>query len=90
MVAPLGHRRQHLVLIRRTSEGFTRERLEAVRFVPLIREPDTRGHAAGDHVLRQVRPILGRLLQELEHELLHPPRQPVAHLVRERRRPVNP
>jgi protein-L-isoaspartate(D-aspartate) O-methyltransferase len=38
LVAPLGRRRQHLVLSRRTDEGVVRERLEAVRFVPLVRD----------------------------------------------------
>jgi protein-L-isoaspartate(D-aspartate) O-methyltransferase len=38
LVAPLGRRRQHLILCRRTAEGTTRDRLEAVRFVPLVRD----------------------------------------------------
>ncbi|MDQ6817030.1 MAG: protein-L-isoaspartate(D-aspartate) O-methyltransferase [Actinomycetota bacterium] len=38
MVAPVGEGRQYLVLTRRTEGGFRRERLEAVRFVPLVRE----------------------------------------------------
>jgi protein-L-isoaspartate(D-aspartate) O-methyltransferase len=38
LVAPLGRRRQHLILSRRTEEGVVRERLEAVRFVPLVRD----------------------------------------------------
>ncbi len=37
LVAPVGTRNQHLILTRRTTEGFERERLEAVRFVPLVR-----------------------------------------------------
>ena len=44
MVVPVGNHRQHLVLTRRTPEGFARERLEAVRFVPLVRgEPEGDG-----------------------------------------------
>jgi protein-L-isoaspartate(D-aspartate) O-methyltransferase len=46
MVAPLGNRRQHLVLTRRSADGFTRQRLEAVRFVPLIRDAGAGGRAA--------------------------------------------
>jgi protein-L-isoaspartate(D-aspartate) O-methyltransferase len=38
LVAPVGTAEQHLTLTRRTSAGFTRTRLEAVRFVPLVRE----------------------------------------------------
>jgi protein-L-isoaspartate(D-aspartate) O-methyltransferase len=38
MVAPVGEGRQYLMLTRRTPEGFRRERLEPVRFVPLVRE----------------------------------------------------
>jgi protein-L-isoaspartate(D-aspartate) O-methyltransferase len=37
LVVPVGGRRQHLVLTVRTPEGFVHERLEPVRFVPLIR-----------------------------------------------------
>lgn len=37
LVAPVGRRRQHLILVRRTEQGLVRERLEAVRFVPLVR-----------------------------------------------------
>jgi protein-L-isoaspartate(D-aspartate) O-methyltransferase len=37
MVVPVGNRRQHLILTRRAPEGFAHRRLEAVRFVPLIR-----------------------------------------------------
>jgi protein-L-isoaspartate(D-aspartate) O-methyltransferase len=41
LVAPVGGRRQHLVVLRRTEQGVVQERLEAVRFVPLVRdEPD--------------------------------------------------
>jgi protein-L-isoaspartate(D-aspartate) O-methyltransferase len=36
LVAPLGRRRQHLILSRRTEHGVDRQRLEAVRFVPLV------------------------------------------------------
>ena len=38
LVAPVGSAEQHLILTRRTSAGLTRARLEAVRFVPLVRE----------------------------------------------------
>jgi protein-L-isoaspartate(D-aspartate) O-methyltransferase len=38
LVAPLGRRRQHLILSRRTEQGIVRDRLEAVRFVPLVRD----------------------------------------------------
>ena len=38
MVAPVGNAQQYLILTRRTGEGFARERLEAVRFVPLVRD----------------------------------------------------
>ena len=37
LVAPVGATNQHLILTRRTADGFQRERLEAVRFVPLVR-----------------------------------------------------
>ncbi len=40
MVAPVGRSRQYLMLTRRAPNGFRRERLEAVRFVPLVREGD--------------------------------------------------
>jgi protein-L-isoaspartate(D-aspartate) O-methyltransferase len=40
MVAPVGGENQHLMLTRRTPGGLTRERLEGVRFVPLVRDPD--------------------------------------------------
>jgi len=43
LVAPVGGRRQHLVLIRRTEQGLAEERLEAVRFVPLVHEEPRRG-----------------------------------------------
>ncbi len=43
LVAPVGERRQHLTLILRTADGVRRERLEAVRFVPLVRDPGARG-----------------------------------------------
>jgi protein-L-isoaspartate(D-aspartate) O-methyltransferase len=36
MVVPIGGAAQHLVLTRRTAEGFARSRLEPVRFVPLV------------------------------------------------------
>lgn len=39
LVAPVGSRRQRLILTTRTDEGFVHQRLEAVRFVPLIRGP---------------------------------------------------
>ena len=38
LVAPLGKRRQHLILSCRTEKGVVRERLEPVRFVPLVRD----------------------------------------------------
>lgn len=41
LVAPLGRRRQHLILTRRTGGAFVRQQLEAVRFVPLVRERPT-------------------------------------------------
>lgn len=37
LVAPVGARRQHLVRVRRTAGGLRRERLDPVRFVPLVR-----------------------------------------------------
>jgi protein-L-isoaspartate(D-aspartate) O-methyltransferase len=40
MVVPVGRRRQHLVRVTRAAEGVVRERLEAVRFVPLVRDVD--------------------------------------------------
>jgi protein-L-isoaspartate(D-aspartate) O-methyltransferase len=42
LVAPVGRRRQHLVRVRRTADGLRRERLDAVRFVPLVRDRDDR------------------------------------------------
>jgi protein-L-isoaspartate(D-aspartate) O-methyltransferase len=38
LVAPVGETSQHLMLTRRTASGFEREQLEAVRFVPLVRD----------------------------------------------------
>jgi protein-L-isoaspartate(D-aspartate) O-methyltransferase len=40
MVAPVGGENQHLMLTRRTPDGLTRERLEGVRFVPLVRDSE--------------------------------------------------
>jgi protein-L-isoaspartate(D-aspartate) O-methyltransferase len=37
LVAPVGSRDQHLILAQRTPEGIGRVKLEAVRFVPLVR-----------------------------------------------------
>ena len=37
LVAPVGTRRQYLVRVRRTAAGLIRERLDPVRFVPLVR-----------------------------------------------------
>jgi protein-L-isoaspartate(D-aspartate) O-methyltransferase len=37
LVAPVGNGEQRLVRVRRTPEGYEREALEAVRFVPLVR-----------------------------------------------------
>lgn len=37
LVAPVGTAEQHLIRTRRTADGFQRARLEAVRFVPLVR-----------------------------------------------------
>jgi protein-L-isoaspartate(D-aspartate) O-methyltransferase len=48
LVAPVGGRRQHLVLIRRTPEGFVRQKREAVRFVPLIRGEPGAGIETGE------------------------------------------
>jgi protein-L-isoaspartate(D-aspartate) O-methyltransferase len=39
LVAPVGATDQHLILAQRTPEGVVRVRLEAVRFVPLVRGP---------------------------------------------------
>jgi protein-L-isoaspartate(D-aspartate) O-methyltransferase len=41
LVVPVGATRQHLVRTRRTQAGLTRERLEPVRFVPLVRGEST-------------------------------------------------
>ena len=38
LVAPVGTDRQHLVRVRRTEQGLLRERLDPVRFVPLIHD----------------------------------------------------
>jgi protein-L-isoaspartate(D-aspartate) O-methyltransferase len=38
LIAPVGARRQYLTRERRTPQGMTRERLEPVRFVPLLRD----------------------------------------------------
>jgi protein-L-isoaspartate(D-aspartate) O-methyltransferase len=38
LVAPVGRRRQHLIRVTRTPDGCVREQLEAVRFVPLVRD----------------------------------------------------
>jgi protein-L-isoaspartate(D-aspartate) O-methyltransferase len=38
LVAPVGGANQHLILTRRTAEGLDRQRLDAVRFVPLVRD----------------------------------------------------
>ena len=40
LVAPVGETSQHLMLTRRTGDGFEREQLEAVRFVPLVRDSE--------------------------------------------------
>jgi protein-L-isoaspartate(D-aspartate) O-methyltransferase len=37
LVAPVGETDQHLILTRRTEQGLDRRRLDAVRFVPLVR-----------------------------------------------------
>ena len=42
LIAPVGRRRQHLVRIRRTPDGLIRDRLDPVRFVPLVRDRDDR------------------------------------------------
>ncbi len=44
MVLPLTSEVERLVLVRRTSGGFTRRDLEPVRFVPLIGGGNTNGH----------------------------------------------
>jgi protein-L-isoaspartate(D-aspartate) O-methyltransferase len=38
MVAPVGAKEQHLVLTARSGDQFRRRQLEAVQFVPLVRE----------------------------------------------------
>jgi protein-L-isoaspartate(D-aspartate) O-methyltransferase len=43
LVAPVGGAKQYLVRTRRTQAGFTRQRLEPVRFVPLVRDSNGRG-----------------------------------------------
>lgn len=40
LVAPVGRRRQYLIRVTRTVDGFVREKLEAVRFVPLVQDAD--------------------------------------------------
>lgn len=40
LVAPVGSTEQHLIVSTHTANGFERVRMEAVRFVPLIRESD--------------------------------------------------
>jgi protein-L-isoaspartate(D-aspartate) O-methyltransferase len=42
LIAPVGRRRQHLVRLRRTPDGLLRDRLDPVRFVPLVRDRDDR------------------------------------------------
>ncbi len=42
LVAPVGRRRQHLVRVRRTPEGLRYDRLDPVRFVPLVRDREDR------------------------------------------------
>jgi protein-L-isoaspartate(D-aspartate) O-methyltransferase len=37
LVGPVGSQRQYLTRVRRTPDGFQRERLDPVRFVPLVR-----------------------------------------------------
>jgi protein-L-isoaspartate(D-aspartate) O-methyltransferase len=44
LVAPVGSRRQYLILVRRTPEGVRRVRLDPVRFVPLVRDTDGDRH----------------------------------------------
>jgi protein-L-isoaspartate(D-aspartate) O-methyltransferase len=39
LVAPVGLDRQYLTRVRRTPEGLRRDRLDPVRFVPLVRDP---------------------------------------------------
>jgi protein-L-isoaspartate(D-aspartate) O-methyltransferase len=40
LVAPVGATNQHLILTERTLDGISRVKLEAVRFVPLVRDND--------------------------------------------------
>jgi protein-L-isoaspartate(D-aspartate) O-methyltransferase len=40
LVVPLGSEHQHLTRVRRTAAGLERQRLDPVRFVPLVRAPD--------------------------------------------------
>jgi protein-L-isoaspartate(D-aspartate) O-methyltransferase len=40
LVAPVGSRDQHLILTTRMGHGFERQRMEAVRFVPLVHDRD--------------------------------------------------
>lgn len=40
LVAPVGDEHQYLTRIRRTPQGLLEERLDPVRFVPLVHEPD--------------------------------------------------
>ena len=41
LVAPVGTRRQRLTRVRRTESGLEAERLDPVRFVPLVHEPES-------------------------------------------------
>ena len=43
LVAPVGRRRQRLIRVTRAADGFLRERLEPVRFVPLVRDSNGGG-----------------------------------------------
>ena len=54
LVAPVGRWNQELVLIRRDENGFHRERLIGVRFVPMVGEArnDRTRHPAGDPAAR--------------------------------------
>jgi protein-L-isoaspartate(D-aspartate) O-methyltransferase len=40
LVAPVGDEHQYLTRVRRTPDGLVRERLDPVRFVPLVRGPE--------------------------------------------------
>jgi protein-L-isoaspartate(D-aspartate) O-methyltransferase len=40
LVAPVGEEHQYLTRVRRTRDGLSQERLDPVRFVPLVRERD--------------------------------------------------